>query len=119
MQSLGQSLGQSPKGRAMMSKVSHLGFKVCTKMLFKLTYIVMTNEHHPAVFFAALKSTLADILQYLKTTLGPLIKALPKGKGMTKILDTVHVKVQGSDFDQEIRAFSDSVFKQLDQDADN
>ena len=60
----------------MMSKVSHLGFKACTKMLFKLTHIVMTNEHDPASFFTALKSTWADIFQYLKTTLRPTLKAL-------------------------------------------
>ena len=58
---------QSPEGRAMMSKGSNLAFKVCTKMLFKLAQIPMTNKHDPESFFAAWKSTWADIFQCIKT----------------------------------------------------
>ena len=115
-QRYGAGPGEIMDGRVMLSKLSHLGFKVCTKMLFKLTQIPMTNEHDPASFFAAWKSTWVDILHDLKTALGPLIKALPKGRW---ILDIVHAKVQAGHLDKEIRAFSDSVFKLLDQDADN
>ena len=104
--------------RAAASKMTYVCTKVIAKLAFKLVQDPITDTHDLESFFKVVKSVIADSIQYFATTLAPLIKVMPKGKGIATILDMLRHKIKGGDFDKELRGLSGCLFKVLDQDDD-
>ena len=112
------SLEISPSVRTAISKILYLCVKLFAKMLVKLTQLPMSEVHDSESFLMATRTTLVESVQYFVATLGPVIKVMPKGKGMTVLLDKVHIKIHDGDFDEELRDLSEALFKVLDQNND-
>jgi Ca2+-binding EF-hand superfamily protein len=104
--------------RAALSKIMQMVSKLLARTFIKLTQFTMAESYDPESFFKAFKVMFTENMMELKGLLAPLYKVMPRGDRVIAITDKIHAKIQSGDFDKEIRDYSGSLFKMLDQDDD-